>query len=70
MLKTEVDDQNHCPMARVISCEPNNNGMVRAIKLKVAKFQTLQRPVDKMVLLLENEMVQFPDKGSYTYRQY
>ena len=66
----EVDDRNHCPMARVISCETNNNGMVCAIKLKVAKSQKLQRPVDKMVLLLENEMVHFPDKGSHTYRQY
>ena len=42
LLKAEVDDQNHWPMARVIGCETNNNGMVRAIKLRVCKSQILQ----------------------------
>ena len=70
LLKTEVDDRNHWSMARVINCETNNNGMVQAIKLRVGKSQILRKPVDKTVLLLENEMVQFLDKGSHTYRQY
>ena len=44
-------------MARVISYETDKNGMLRAAKLRVGKSQILRRPVDKMVLLLENEMV-------------
>ena len=38
-------------------CETNKNRMVGAIKVRVGKSQVLQRPVDKTVLLLENEMV-------------
>ena len=44
-------------MGRVISCETDKKGMVRIVKLRVGKSQILQRPVDKMVLLLENETV-------------
>ena len=63
LLKTVVDDQNHWPMARVLSCETDNNGMVWVVKLRVGKSQILWRSVSEMVLLLENEMVQFPDEG-------
>ena len=28
LLKTEVNDRNHWPMARIISCESDRNGMV------------------------------------------
>ena len=57
LLKTEVNDRNQWPMARAISYETDKNGMLRAAKLRVGKSQILRRPVDKMVLLLENEMV-------------
>ena len=57
LLKTEVDHQNHWSMAKVISCETDKNGMVRTVKLRVGKTQVLRRSVDKIVLLLENEMV-------------
>ena len=57
LLKPEVNDRNQWPMARVISYETDKNGMLRAVKLRVGKSQILRRPVDKMVLLLENEMV-------------
>ena len=65
LLKTEINDRNHWPMARVTSCETDKNGMVQAVKLRVSKSQILQRPVGKMVLLLENEMVRFHDKWSH-----
>ena len=48
-------------------CETNKNRMVGAVKVRVGKSQVLQRPVDKTALLLENEMVWFPDEGSHTY---
>ena len=57
LLKTGVDDQNHWPMAKVISCETDKNGMVQVINLKAGESQILQRRVDKMVLLLENKVV-------------
>ena len=38
-------------------CETDKNRMVGALKVRVGKCQILQRPVDKTVLLLENEMV-------------
>ena len=69
LLKTEVNDRNHWPMVTVISCEADKNGMVGAVKLRVGKSQILQRSVDKMVLLLKNEMVQFPDERSHVHRQ-
>ena len=66
LLKTEVDDWNYWPRARFISCETDDNSMVWSIKLRVGKSQILQRPVDKTVLLLENEMIRFPNEGSHT----
>ena len=68
LLKTEAGDRNHWPMARVISCETDKDGMVRDVKLRVGKSQILRRPVDKMVLLLENEMARLPGEWSHTYR--
>ena len=44
-------------MARVIGYETDKNGMLRAARLRVRKPQILRRPVDKTVLLLENEIV-------------
>ena len=67
LLKTEVSDRNHMPMARVIIRETDQNGMVRAGKLRVDKSQILRRLVDKMVLLLENEILQFPDEKGPMY---
>ena len=56
-------------MVTAISCETDKYSMVGAVKLRVGKSQILQRSVDKMVLLLKNEMVQFPDEGSHVHRQ-
>ena len=56
-------------MARVISCETDKNGIVQAVKSRVGKSQILRRLVDKMLLLLENEMVRFPDEGSHVHRK-
>ena len=70
LLKTEVNDPDHWPVARVISCETDKNGMVRAVKLRVCKSKILLRPVNKMVLLLENETTQFPDKGSHVHTKF
>ena len=55
-------------MARVIQVFKDNNGYVCSAKLRIRKIRNsegnriLERPVSKIVLLLEQECVQFPDK--------
>ena len=51
-------------MARVMKTEPDSNGAVCSVELRTVhslnneKF--LRRPINKTVLLVENEMVRFP----------
>ena len=54
-------------MAKVVGCETVKNGLVGAVRLRVGNgsFQILKRLADKTVLLLESEMIQFPNKGSH-----
>ena len=56
-------------MARVIQVFKDSNGYVRSMKLRIGKTRNsdegdriLERPVSKMVLLVEQECVRFPDK--------
>ena len=55
-------------MARVMKTEPDSNGAVRSVELRTVhslnneKF--LRRPINKTVLLVENEMVRFPTEGT------
>ena len=55
-------------MAGVIQVFKDNNGYVRSVKLRIGKIRNsegdriLERPVSKIVLLLEQECVRFPDK--------
>ena len=56
------------PMARVIQVFKDNNGYARSVKLRIRKIRNsegnriLERPVSNIVLRLEQECVQFPDK--------
>ena len=57
-------------MARTAETKPDANGVVRSVKLKLSDasldFQkVLQRPISKIVLLVEDESVRFPDEGSH-----
>ena len=53
-------------MARVVKIEPGSNGAVRSVELQTVdslnnqKF--LHRPINEIVLLVENEMVRFPSE--------
>ena len=52
-----VDDRaprNDWSMARVIDVHPDSNGQVRSVRVTTATT-TLDRPIDKLVLILENE---------------
>ena len=51
-------------MARVMKAEPDLNGAVRSVELGTVDLlnnqKLLRRPINKIVLLVENEMVRFP----------
>ena len=68
LLKEDVG-RNMWPMAKIIEIEPDSNGVVRGVKLKLWDTQSstekvLRRPISKIVLLVENTLVRFPDEGS------
>ena len=52
-------------MARVIEKMPGRDGLVRTVKLRIGlknnSEKTLIRPITKLILLLKNEDVRFPD---------
>ena len=57
-------------MARIVETEPDSTGVVRSVKLKLRDAsldsqKVLRRPISKIVLLVEDESVQFPDEGSH-----
>ena len=60
--------RNQWPTASVIQIFKENNGYVRSVKLRIGKTKNsegdriFERPVTKLVLLLEQECVRFPDK--------
>ncbi len=60
LIKDEDVRRNQWPMARVVEVFPSSDGMVRSVKVKTAskgdkKASLLERPIAKLVLLLESE---------------
>ena len=52
--------RNKWPMARVTTTSPDKKGIVRSVQLQLGKSsgkeqKILERPVNKLVLLVENE---------------
>ena len=73
----EVDDivllmedlgRNKWPIARVVKIEPDWNGAVCSVKLRTVDSsdnqKLLRRPINKTVLLVENELVRFPTEDT------
>ena len=57
-------------MARIAETEPDLTGIVRSVKLKLGdasldSHKELRRPISKIVLLAEDELVRLPDIGSH-----
>ena len=57
-------------MARIVETEPDSTGIVCSVKLKLGNasldsHKELRRPISKIVLLAEDELVRFPDTGSH-----
>ena len=51
-------------MARVVKIEPDSNAAVHSVELRIVdssnKEKLLRRPINRIELLVENEMVRFP----------
>ena len=70
VLLREDSIRSKWPMARIVETEPDSTGVVCSVKLKLGDASldsqmVLQRLISKIVLLVEDELVQFPDKGSH-----
>ena len=60
LVKDSDARRNQWPMARVIEVHPSDDGLVRSVKVKMAsknneQGSSLDRPISKLVLLLESE---------------
>ena len=74
-LKTDLMTRNHWPMCKIIGTNLDDKGIVRSVNLLLGTSgnnddkRILERPVTKIVLLLEVEYVDSPTKGTLTYEQ-
>ena len=67
VLLKEGTDRNHWPLGKVVDCEADKNGFVGTVKLRMGNDmstpnQVLRRPIDKTVLIVENENVDSPTR--------
>ena len=75
LLKTDLMTGNHWPMCKVIGTNSDDKGVVRSVKLLLGNNgnnddkRILERPMTKILLLLEVEDVDSPTKGALTYGQ-
>ena len=69
VLLKEDTGRNKWPMARIVNTEPDSRGIVRSVQLKVidnnSNIKLFQRPISKIVLLVENEHGSIPNQGSH-----
>ena len=74
LVKDEVE-RNRWPMAKVVEVYKDDKGVVRSVKLLMGsinseckKSRYLERPVNKLVVLVENEEIDglFPRRKAYT----
>jgi len=58
------EDSKRCswPMCRIIDCNTDKDGLVRSVKL-ITTNGTFERPINKLILLLEREEVDSPTKS-------
>ena len=57
LLKEEQQPRNSWPMARVVGTEPDNNGVVWSIQLRMGNSKInkmFRRPISKLILLIDN----------------
>ena len=69
LLKEDIG-RNKWPMARIVSTNPDSQGIVRSVQQKVIdtsnnNIKLFQRPISKIVQLVENEHDSIPNEGSH-----
>ena len=75
LLKTDLTTQNHWPMCKVVGTNSDDKGVVRSLKLLLGNSgnkddkHILERPITKIVLLLEVKDVNSSTKGTLTHGQ-
>ena len=75
LLKTDLTTQNHWPMCKVVGTNSDDKGVVRSLKLLLGNSgnkddkHILERPITKIVLLLEVKDVDSSTKGTLTHGQ-
>ena len=57
-------------MTRIAETEPDSIGVVHSVKIKLDDAsldsqKVLRRPINKIVLFLEDELIRFPNEGSH-----
>ena len=72
VLLREDSIRNKWPLARIGETEHDSNGVVHSVKLKLGDAsmdsqKVLQRPISKIVFLVEDELVRFSDEGSHRW---
>ena len=70
ILLMEDIGRNKWPMARIVSTEPDSQGIMRIVQLKVTdtsnnNIKLIRRPISKIVLLVENKHGSIPNDGSH-----
>ena len=70
VLLREDSIRNKWPMARIVETERDSTEVVRCVKLELGNAsldsqKVLRPPISKIVLLIENESVRFPNEGSH-----
>ena len=55
LLKDKNLARNQWSMAKVVDTKADDHGLVRSVQLRMPNGSTLERPIDKLVLLLEVE---------------
>ena len=75
LLKTDLTTRNHWSMCKVVGKNSDDKRVVRSVKLLLGNSGNkddkyiLERPITKIVLLLEAEDVDSPTKGALNYGQ-
>ena len=63
-------ERSKWPMAQIVSTEPDSQGIVWSVQLKVIdtsnnNIKLFRRSISKIVLLVENEHGSIPNEGSH-----
>ena len=76
LLKEAAAEQNSWPMAKIVAMNTDENGFVRSVKLMLGTSGTtdmvlryLEQPVNKLVMLVENEWLRWYSWVRFHYRE-